>query len=132
MFLHATRRELRRSFSDNLEASGDCGSPPEALLLVYALESGMKSAIMTERSADHTSQLPMIEEIGHDLRECLKALRAPAKLTIRATSTRQRLRQVVSPTNLHQAFRYGVELEDRDGIVDDLQAVRKWLMERLR
>jgi len=114
-----------------LDASGDCANAPKALLLIYALECGMKSVIMTQRSADHTSQVALIEEIGHDLRECLKALRAPAILRIRNTKTKQKAVQDVMPRNLHQAFRYGVDIEDRNKVIEDLQAIREWLEERV-
>jgi hypothetical protein len=132
MFLHTTRREFERGYRDNTRTAGPGQTAPERLLLIYGLECGLKAQIMKERRAENTSELPLISEIGHDLRECLKALRAPADLTLRVTRTIQKKQQLVKNSLLHQAFRYGIELEDSADVVAELQKVRRWLTERMR
>jgi hypothetical protein len=92
----------------------------------------MKALIMKERHADHTSELPLIAQIGHDLRECLKTLRAPANLVVSTTKTKQRTTQTVTNPLLHQAYRYGIEIEDNAKIVAELKKVQEWLTQRMR
>jgi hypothetical protein len=132
MFLDTTRREFERGYIANTRTAGAGLNAPERLLLFYGLECGLKAQIMKERRAEITSELPLIREIGHDLRECLKALHAPADLTLRAARTIQKKQQLVPNSLLHQAFRYGIELDDSAGVVAELQKVRRWLIERMR
>jgi len=132
MFLHATRREFDRGYIANIQAARGCASSPENLLLVYGLECGMKALIMKEQRAEITSELPLIADIGHDLRECLKALHAPPTLTLRTTKTAQRIKQTVPNPLLHQALRYGIEVEDRANVIMELKKVHEWLIERSR
>jgi hypothetical protein len=113
-------------------AAGASDTMPERLLLIYALECGMKALIMKERGAEITSELPLIINIGHDLRECLKALYAPPRLTLRNTKTKQKSKQDVRPSVLHQAFRYNIEVEDVTDITAELKEVHEWLKERMR
>lgn len=132
MFLDTTRRELDRAYAANLKAFGSSSGSPASLLLFYGLECGLKALIMKERGADITSALTLIAQIGHDLRECLKALGAPATLKLSSTKTRQRKVQTVSNPMLHQAFRYGVELENNAEIIAELKKVHEWLKQRMR
>ena len=132
MFLHATRRDLDRAYLANIKAVDTCSGGPASLLLFYGLECGLKAVIMKERGANITSELPLIAEIGHDLRACLKALNAPATLKLSSTRTKQERTQTVANPLLHQAFRYGVELEDGKEIIEELKKVHEWLIRRMR
>lgn len=132
MFLHATRRELERAYLANTKAFSKCSGDAASLLLFYGLECGLKALIMKERNAEITSELSLIAQIGHDLRECLKALGAPASLSLSSTTTKQRMVQTVTNPMLHQAFRYGVELKDGAEIITELKKVHEWLIQRMR
>jgi len=131
MFLHATRRELDRAFYANMKAVDICSGDPASLLLFYGLECGLKAVIMKEQGANITSELSLVTEIRHDLRECLKALRAPATLKLSSTRTKQQKAQTVTNPLLHQAFRYGVALEDNKEIIEELKKVHEWLIQRM-
>ena len=132
MFLNVTRRELDRAYAANMKAAGTSSGHPASLLLFYGLECGLKALIMKERRADITSELSPIAQIGHDLRECLKALGAPATLQLSSTNTKQQTKQTVTNPMLHQAFRYGVDLEDGTEIIAELKKVHEWLINRMR
>lgn len=130
--IHATRREFERGFRTHIEHCKVCTNASTRLLLFYAIECGLKALIMLNHRVDHTEKLPMIEMLRHDLRECLKQLRAPATLQIRNTNTRQQVKQFVSPDQLHQAFRYGIEVENASEVIGDLNAVRDWIIKRMQ
>lgn len=130
--IDVTKREMRRAFSLHVESAGNASNLSERLLLIYAAETGLKALLMDQRKANIASQLPLIAELGHDLRGLLKELRARPTITVRVTRTIQKVPQHVECRSLHQAFRYGVELEDGDSVVLDLKAVCDWIRERMR
>ncbi len=91
----------------------------------------MKALILKERKKEITSDLPLIIDIGHDIRECLKVLRAPATLTVRNTKTLQKNKQDVRPSVLHTAFRYNIDVENIVELTTELKEVHKWLREKM-
>lgn len=91
----------------------------------------MKAQIMKELKADITSQQSVLSGIGHDLLECLKILRAPGHISIRRTTTIQKIPQTVASTELHQALRYGVSVADAENVTQDLRNVSSWLKGRM-
>jgi hypothetical protein len=106
----------------------DCGR----LLLVYAAECGLKAAIMKRVNATDTSKIPTEKQIGHDLRGGLKELRAPAALRVNDTRTTQPEAQEIPPKRLHEAFRYGVGLDQSQRTEGELEAILVWLGEELQ
>src|SRR5688572_23341771 len=86
-----------------------------SMVLVYAVECGLKHRLMRDRRlADTTLLGGSFGDGGHDIREGLKQLRAPGELIrrLRDARTRQREAQSVLPHVLHQAYRYGIVLAD--------------------
>jgi hypothetical protein len=130
--LHVSRREFHRAFVAHLSAAGNGDSGSTRLLLTYAAESGLKALVLEERRVDITSKLPLIHELGHDLRALLKELKARPNLMIRRTKTRQTVVQSVDCAALHQAFRYGIDIDDSAGVTADLKAVCDWILERMQ
>lgn len=128
--LITTRREMERAFRTHCSYHGLNNSSSHRLLLVYAVECGLKALIMQDRRVNDTQGLAPDYDISHDLREGLKLVRAPRVLAIRRTITKQKNPQNVFPKELHQAFRYGIHIEDEPGVVDDLKKVVAWLKEK--
>jgi hypothetical protein len=93
------------------------------LMLFYAAECGLKAEILVRERARDTSALP--EDLrNHDLRSLAKALGLPPAVA----QAVQRCRRVmlgslgeagqrhewVGPAELHQAWRYGADLDPED------------------
>jgi hypothetical protein len=102
-------------------------------LLFYAVECGLKAIIMRLNNAESSAELADELQIGHDIREGLKRSYAPARLTIRGTTSRhgQGPQDTVHPQHLHQAFRYSVPIDWEPEITYELQQVMEWLKEKL-
>ena len=131
--LRASRRELERAYRlhrDLAQSDKVRTTQSHHLLLVYSLECGLKAAVMRRRNIDDTSMLGEIN-FGHDLREFLKYLRAPATLRISDHQTRQNEPQTVQPKQLHEALRYGIDLQKIDTVLGELNAIMQWLKEEL-
>ncbi|WP_200304032.1 hypothetical protein [Streptomyces adelaidensis] len=115
-------RQLQRS-RDRLERSGEASAAGEdeataGLLLFYSAECGLKAEVMRRRRLRDTSQLP--EEFRtHDLRVLAKELNWSPQ-TQRALKGCARPRNngralpKVEPPALHEAWRYGADLEPED------------------
>jgi hypothetical protein len=73
------------------------------------------------------SDLPEQAQVGHDLREGLKQLRSPRQVRVVKTRHGKPPQEDVHPVGLHQAFRYGIPLEDRENVVGDLRNVIVWI-----
>jgi hypothetical protein len=97
---------------------------------VYAAECGLKALIMRNANVDDTSRLAIERQIGHDIREGLKQLRA-GHLDVRNTTTKQKNPQTVLPKHLHETFRYAIHISNETDVIGDLQAIIDWLKERL-
>jgi len=111
--------QLRRS-RDRLEARGEeavrGGDHATAgLLLFYSAECGLKAEALKDAKAPSTAQLDT-DLRSHDLRALAKALRMPRGAQEALVACR-RLKQgsarpaPVEPPALHQAWRYGADLE---------------------
>ena len=72
-------------------------------------------------------------QIGHDLLAGLTLLRASKRLTLRAVKTQHHRppQEEVPARTYHQAFRYGIPVEQADDVVTDLRSVLRWIKERL-
>jgi hypothetical protein len=131
--LRTTRREIERAFRTHRAKCDPCPSASERLLLFYAVECGLKAMIMRLNNVETSTDLAEEFHIGHDIREGLKRSYAPARLTMRATTTQhnQGPQDAVAPQHLHQAFRYSVPIDWEREITSELQQVMEWLKERL-
>jgi hypothetical protein len=126
--IHATRKELERGFRFHSTAAGGCVSCSERLLLVYAIECGLKAMIMASQRVEITSALKT--QIGHDLREGLKQVGAIHIFKLGNVQTKQKVPQTVEPKQLHETFRYGIHIND-DSIVAELKKIMEWIRQRL-
>lgn len=131
--LRATRREFERGYRSHGARCRPCDSPVARLLLFYAVECGLKTLILQMHKADRYIDLAEDLQVGHDIRRGLAAVYAPAHLTVRTTRTRhgRNPQELVSPRELHEAFRYGIQLENEVEVTSDLEAIMDWLRERL-
>lgn len=125
--LHTSRREMERAFRNHKVLAGSGKGLSHKLLLVYAIECGLKAELMKRARVEEYHSLPEEQRFGHNLREALRLLRVPATLTIRATQTNQREPQNVAPDRLHQAWRYGIECAGEEDLLKDLEAILRWL-----
>ncbi|RDG38582.1 hypothetical protein [Streptomyces corynorhini] len=110
--LRSQERLLRRG--DEAEKGGD--RTTAGLLLFYSAECGLKAGILRRRKARDTSQLP---ERTHDLRDLAKELRLPVSVQAAVMACKRREKdtsvpgadQPVAAKDLHQAWRYGADLD---------------------
>lgn len=90
-------------------------------MLFYSAECGLKAEVLTRIGARDTSQLPRHLRT-HDLRDLAKELRLSAQaqqalLTCRRKGAGQgpvRPNNPVAAQSLHEAWRYGAELDPED------------------
>ncbi|URN16644.1 MULTISPECIES: hypothetical protein [Streptomyces] len=117
------RKSRDRLSTRGEEAAGEGDLSTAGLMLFYAAECGLKAEILVSVRARNTSALP--ENLrNHDLRALAKAL----GLSLAAAQAVQRCRRVmhgslsgagqrhewVGPAELHQAWRYGADLDPDD------------------
>ncbi|MDT3397485.1 hypothetical protein RKE29_12630 [Streptomyces sp. B1866] len=111
--------QLRRS-RDRLEARGEEAASggdqvTAGLLLFYSAECGLKAEVLAAVKAQSTAQLPDGLR-SHDLRALAKELRLPRRFQD-AVSACKRVKEgqarppQVESHALHQAWRYGADLE---------------------
>lgn len=130
--IHVSFREMNRAFLSHcavLDCEASEFSLSHGLLLVYAVECGLKVAVMKRENASGTQEINE-HLLSHDLRELLKYLRAPAGLTIPRVRCLQRSR-VFESHELHEVFRYGIRLEIQSGLIAGLRRVLDWIREDL-
>ncbi|MEW6220961.1 MAG: hypothetical protein AB1634_15720 [Thermodesulfobacteriota bacterium] len=130
--LTATRRGLERAHREHAWVAQELPPPAASrhLLLVYAVECGLKAALMRRERAADTRQLG-VRNHGHDLRAFVKELRLPRQYVLSSTRTRQDEPQPVEPRQLHEAFRYGIRLDGEERIQEELDRIMSWLRREL-
>lgn len=126
--IDVTRREMEKAFRFHSALMGMCTTCSERLLLAYCVECGLKALIMRNERAELTSSLR--SPIEHDLRAGLAQLRAPRNLGLHDVTTTHRTPQHVHPKNLHQVFRYGVNVND-ENVITELRAIAEWIRQKL-
>ena len=142
--LRVTRRQFEHAYRKHKDASGGVNSKrsiSHVLLLIYAIECGIKTLLMKKSNAKcwediHNDRNRPCGNGGHNLAEGLKNLGVPASLAISETTTipdRDGRNERVSVAELHQACRYGIAFEQRDyeRLQTQLNAVLEWLKSRL-
>lgn len=138
MTLDIGARQLRNSFVEHRSSSdtiGPTSSRSAALLLFYGVECGLKAAILRRQNLRDTSLLEAALR-SHDLRALAKELNM-APVVSRALvpcDSRSAQHPKVPVTDLHQAWRYGHDLDgpaEKLAIVA-LNGVADWCAEELR
>ncbi|MEV4078873.1 hypothetical protein ACGFJC_16210 [Nonomuraea fuscirosea] len=105
------RRVQLRQSADELQDTGDTATV--CLLLFYAAECGLKQRILVRGTHRDSSAV----ETTHDLRKLAKDLGLPRTLgdhLDRVQTCRLAAQNSVAFSELHQAWRYGAKLEDKD------------------
>ena len=110
--IHAGVSELKAAHN-NLETASKGTGAPAYLLLYYAAECGLKCAQLRRNKLRTTKQL---ESADHDLHALVKNLKLSASTlgpppTLRLS---KRKSEVCSHSDAHQAWRYGVHIDDSD------------------
>lgn len=107
------------------------------MLLFYAVECGLKAALLIRKSGRSTQDLDESLK-SHDLTRLAKELRLPPGL-LPADQYRAKRHQhgepsTVSAKDLHLAWRYGQEIRDDDESAarNHLEALLDWVRSELR
>lgn len=121
---------FRRTFNEHrklaMEAGGSQGS--RDLLLVYAIECGLKFLVLRNSGKRRWLELPESRRFGHDLVKGLRdvGLVPPKRLGMLFVEAPH---QAIAPQRLHEAYRYGRKVLDANSCRKDLQDIVK-LVER--
>ena len=107
------------------EEADKAGDPATAgLLFFYAAECALKAELLTERQARTTAALPSNLR-SHNLRALAKELNLSRRAASALVACRPRRRghQPIDAQDLHQAWRYGAELDaaDQQGAISALR-----------
>jgi hypothetical protein len=140
--LRAARKNFEEAYRRHLAASAVAAerqSVSHVLLLVYAIECGIKALLLRKlkaRSWDELHPARGCGPNGHDLAEGLKNLGVSARLTIsrrRTAPDRDGRQEDVTAAQLHEACRYAIPLEDSDfpQMRSQLDAILTWLRTQL-
>ena len=109
--------DLVRNYAHLRDAAHDSPAPSAHLLLFYAVECGLKAAILGKNgmNARGTESLPG-DLRNHDLRKLAKRLRIAANVIGDISACRRKYDSmtVVAYHDLHQAWRYGASLNRDD------------------
>lgn len=119
MRIPAGRSELRKISEKHYLVGSEGSSPSHCLLLFYAAECGLKSLYIKKNRLDTTEEITdgRLHD-SHDLAAWVKALNLPAYATGGSPSFKLRRDGRFGqnwPLSLaHQAWRYGIHMEDED------------------
>jgi hypothetical protein len=109
--------DLVRSYAGQRDAAAGQEGPPGRLLAFYSVECGLKAAVLGKNgvNARSTAALPPALRT-HDLRRLAKELGIVMKHENELAGCRRRHdgSSWVSPTELHEAWRYGATLNEED------------------
>lgn len=114
-----TDRELRRAWESNLQAFHESSSKSNAqrLLLFYAVECGLKLALMRRQGATCTADCPQLLDIQHNINALLDALKIGRQYNLPRTlsmgfvrTSRKREERKINPGQINQMWRYGGSL----------------------
>lgn len=137
-----TRQELARAWRHLHQAA--CVTPrqaPHRLLVFYAVECGLK-AVWLRRQAREVLEGVDIDHLGHDLNQLFTELRIghsltslPATITLKPLGKSPRVRGRSGGVDvLHQAWRYGVEVQTPDDTLleQKLDELNLWIEKELQ
>lgn len=138
-----TDAKMKRACRQNFKASqNQPRTNAHRLLLFYAVECGLKTAIMKREGIKRTDESMKngdLKEFGHDLNKLLTYLRTTPELYLRETeltaikpSPQRReseTKRPVKPADFNQMWRYGgqsIKLAEKD-IEKQLEKIIQWL-----
>lgn len=130
--LHVTQQEIDRAYRLHKQfyeaAKPTSPALSRSLILCYAVECGLKQRLMRNYNLLDTAQMEQ-SAIGlhHDLRRYLKEAKLPAAAVLTAGKAKHspacRPNQQVQPHQYHEAFRYGVQLDDDAHLIVQLERI---------
>jgi hypothetical protein len=130
--IHVSARQLRKAFERHTTAGFrklDKANllPSRLLLLVYAVECGLKELLLKRRGVHSTSKLDR-DDLTHDLDELLKLLgQRPRFYGVALLQPAEN----APPQRIHEALRYGRPLSDKahDKIITAIREVIAFIRE---
>jgi len=130
--LPVSHKELEKAFRRHTTSGdGDVGNDSKLLLLVYAVECGLKRMLLKERNHTSTARLAD-DDLTHDLNHLLKKLGGSPKFPSIQIDRLDGRAEQVSVDRLHEALRYGVRLTDREKISKVVRELLAWIREGLQ
>ncbi len=137
--IDVTRREFHGAWRAHklLWHSATVQSNAALTCLFYAIECGLKAAILKQQSREVSGAKE--GELGHDINKMLSELRVDASLLIDQYQLSD-LKNPDRPRNIdssqiNQAFRYGIKFKDepkKAELVNKLTSIAKWIEGELR
>ncbi len=130
--LHVTQQEMERAYRLHKQFYTAAKPPSPALsrslILCYAVECGLKQRLMRNNNLRDTAEMDESElGLHHDLRRYLREARLPAVAVLTAGKAQHsptcRPTQQVQPHQYHEAFRYGVQLDDDAHLIVQLERI---------
>jgi hypothetical protein len=91
---------------------------------------------MEHYKVDNSADLPDEAQVLHDIMLALERLHAPVdlfalkRLAVRTLHSKPP-QEGVRPGELHQAFRYGIPIDNEAQVLIELQAILQWIDERV-
>lgn len=116
MAVNVSPRQMQSSSARHAEVAGSLpDSSSSSLLYIYAVECGMKAALMKRGNMIDSSSLPS-ELRTHSLRKLAKELRLPPGIDFSRLrcGPRNGVGSKIEEQELHEAWRYGRELSAPD------------------
>ena len=122
-----SNHDLHRSSAEIL---GDLSS--SYLLLFYAVECGLKAALLRRTNGRSTAELDPAMR-SHSLRDLAKELRLDGQLVAKLTRCARRDSGQVEPHELHEAWRYGAVLigDHEKNAVAAIRELSAWIDQEL-
>lgn len=129
--LHVSPAELEKAFRRHASSGhGVATNDSRLLLLVYAVECGLKRLLLKQRGLKSTDRLDD-DDLTHDLNHLLRKIGGrPHFPSIPIDKLDGRPGQV-SVEQLHEALRYGVGLTDRERIAAIIRELILWIHEEI-
>lgn len=127
--------QLRSAFKQHADVANSDTSTSHNLLKFYAVECGLKAIYLKRNNLRTTDQISDDKIRGsHNLAVLIKELRLPASVTGTNSDFRlQKDKSSWSVDQLHQVWRYGIEVETEDEtkIVRWLNKLNGWVKENI-
>jgi hypothetical protein len=132
--LHVSRKDLERAYHSLSQVGGNPACAGERLLLIYAVESGLKALILADKKLQTSKQDDSLREHGHDIKKLMKQLRLPATCgEPKSTFTALKPTETILLKAVHEAWRYGrhIQPEEEKELCLTLLQIRKHISENI-
>ena len=127
---HVGRQHLERAFRQHMSLGQSAlTTDSHLLLLLYAVETGLKRLLLQQRGLHSTERLDD-DDLTHDLDQLLRTLGARERF---GSCRAEPGAMTVSSDQLHEVFRYGGHLDSgrRRTVITLAQDIIDWIQESL-